>query len=320
MLQSRLDESERTPTIAMKFNRTPLPPSISVDQLISFHYFEYASGFVFDGEHHDFWEFLYVDKGQVQVQADKKTFELRQGHIIFHRPDEFHTVRVLPQHKPPNLIVISFDCVSPSMAHFRNKVLMLGDHDRLYLSQALQEGFRVFSPPYDNHADHTLVRQPNAPFGGEQLIKMHLEMLLISLVRSFLRDADPGLRPLRQTTANKANFEQDIAHRIDQFLRENLTSNLSLDQVCSEFHLGKSRLKDIFHACFGSGVMERYKLLKFEEAKSLIRERKYNFTEIAGMLGYASIHYFSREFKKHAGMSPSEYARTVQAQSGHLSR
>jgi len=60
----------------MKFARTRLLPAISIDQLISFHYFEYASGFVFDGEHHDFWEFLYVDKGQVQVQADDRTFEL----------------------------------------------------------------------------------------------------------------------------------------------------------------------------------------------------------------------------------------------------
>lgn len=298
----------------MKFARTRLLPAISIDQLISFHYFEYASGFVFDGEHHDFWEFLYVDKGQVQVQADDRTFELEQGNIVFHRPDEFHTVRVLPHHKPPNLIVISFECVSPAMAHFQGKVLTLGDQDRRILSQALQEGFRAFLPPYDNHADHTLVRNPDAPFAGEQLVKIHLEMLLIGLVRSFLQ-ADSRQQAPKLTSANKANFEQELADRIVRYLQANLSSSLSLDQLCAQFHLGKSRLKDIFHARLGSGVMEYYKHLKFEEAKTLIREHKYNFTEIAAKLGYASIHYFSREFRKHAGMSPSEYARTVQAAS-----
>lgn len=295
-----------------KFARTPLLPSISIDQLISFHYFEYANGFVFGGEHHDFWEFLYVDKGQVQVQADEMIFELGQGNIIFHQPDEFHTVRVLPHHKPPNLIVISFECASPAMAHFRHKVLLLGDRDRNCLSQALQEGFRTFLPPYDNHADHTLVRNPDAPFAGEQLVKIHLEMLLINLVRSFLQ-ADSRQQTPKLTTANKANFEQELADRIVRYLQDNLGAALTLDQLCAHFHLGKTRLKDIFHARIGSGVMEYYKQLKFEEAKTLIREHKYNFTEIAAKLGYASIHYFSREFRKHAGMSPSEYARTAQA-------
>lgn len=303
----------------MKFARTQLSPVISIDQLISFHYFEYASGFVFEGEHHDFWEFLYVDKGQVQVQADEMTFELEQGHIIFHQPDEFHTVRVLPHHRPPNLIVISFDCVSPAMSHFRNKLLILGDSDRHHLSQALQEGFQAFHPPYDNPADHTLVRRPDAPFAGEQLVKIHLEMLLISLIRSFFREGS-GQQPPKPTSANKANFEQELADRIVQYLQANLSSSLTLDQVCARFHLGKTRLKDIFHTRLGSGVLEYYKYLKFEEAKTLIREHKYNFTEIAAKLGYASIHYFSREFKKHAGMSPSEYAQTVQAKSGRSFR
>jgi AraC-like DNA-binding protein len=47
----------------------------------------------------------------------------------------------------------------------------------------------------------------------------------------------------------------------------------------------------------------------------MIREQHYNYTEIAWILGYTSIHYFSRDFKKTAGMSPSESARTVKARS-----
>ncbi|MFN0220737.1 MULTISPECIES: AraC family ligand binding domain-containing protein [Paenibacillus] len=31
---------------------------------MSFHYFEYAQGFVFSGEQHDFWELLYVTRGR----------------------------------------------------------------------------------------------------------------------------------------------------------------------------------------------------------------------------------------------------------------
>ena len=52
---------------------------------------------------------------------------------------------------------------------------------------------------------------------------------------------------------------------------------------------------------------------KIEAAKELIRTNHMNFTQISAHLGYTSIHYFSRQFKKIVGMTPSEYASSVKA-------
>ena len=38
-----------------------------------------------------------------------------------------------------------------------------------------------------------------------------------------------------------------------------------------------------------------------------------NFTQISDFLGYSSIHYFSRQFKKLSGMTPTEYATSIKA-------
>jgi len=51
--------------------------------------------------------------------------------------------------------------------------------------------------------------------------------------------------------------------------------------------------------------------MKMEQAKKLICEGQYTFTQIGGMLGFSSIHYFSRVFKAHVHMSPSEYEKSV---------
>ncbi|MEG2232251.1 MAG: AraC family transcriptional regulator, partial [Lachnospiraceae bacterium] len=40
-------------------------------------------------------------------------------------------------------------------------------------------------------------------------------------------------------------------------------------------------------------------------------EQHMNFTQISDFLGYNSIHYFSRQFKKTTGMTPSEYASSI---------
>lgn len=54
----------------MGYVPTVLEKEIVIDSIITIHYFEYTRDFVFKGEKHDFWEFLYVDKGQVSVCKD----------------------------------------------------------------------------------------------------------------------------------------------------------------------------------------------------------------------------------------------------------
>ncbi|BBH19530.1 hypothetical protein Back11_08750 [Paenibacillus baekrokdamisoli] len=298
----------------MKFKRTLLQQYFSITKLISFHYFEYARGFIFEGEQHDFWELLYVDKGEVEVQADDTTHTLKQGDIIFHKPDEFHTVCVKQQHKPPNLIVISFECQSSAMAKFEDQVFRLGDRERNLLSMIVQEGFRAFQPPFDSPSIHALKRNQAAPFASEQLIQSYLEILFITLIRSG-QELMTSKEASKLSSLHKEAAEQKNVQQILDYMNAHVSGSLSLDDLCSAFHLGKTRLKALFQSQLGTGVLEHFKTLKIEQAKILIREQQYNFTEVASLLGYGSIHYFSRDFKKSTGMSPSDYAKSVIARS-----
>ncbi|SDO28644.1 AraC-type DNA-binding protein [Paenibacillus sp. yr247] len=295
----------------MEFPRIRLQESLTIQNLISFHYFEYAKGYVFEGEQHDFWEILYVDKGEVEVRADDDIHMLRQGNMIFHKPEEFHTVSVKHEHKPPNLIVISFECKSPAMTYFENKIVPLGDRERNMLSLIIQEGFQAFLPPFDRPSVHNLVRNQQAPFASEQVIKSYLEVLLITLIRN--QEQSSAQDPIKQSSLHKEKAEQRIVQQIIAYMQANLSQSFTHDHLCQTFHLGKSRLKELFQSQMQTGVLEAFKSLKIEQAKTLIREEPYNISEIAAMLGYASIHYFSRDFKKAVGMSPSDYAKSVKA-------
>lgn len=297
----------------MDFPRTVLQQFFSITKLISFHYFEYARGYIFEGEQHDFWEFLYVDKGEVEVRADDTTHSLKQGDIIFHKPDEFHTVCVKQHHKPPNLIVLSFECQSSAMAKFENQVLRLGDRERNLLSMIVQEGFQAFQPPFDSPSIHTLERNPDAPFGSEQIIRSYLEILFITIIRNQQQTVSKDNNKL--SSLHKETAEQQIVQKLIAYMNMHVSQSLSHEQLCQTFHLGRSRLKELFQAQMGTGVLEYFKSLKIEQAKTLIREQQYNFTEVANLLGYGSIHYFSRDFKKSTGMSPSDYAKSVIARS-----
>ena len=53
--------------------------------------------------------------------------------------------------------------------------------------------------------------------------------------------------------------------------------------------------------------------LRLRRAKALLREGKCSITEIAALLNFSSVHYFTRFFRKHENMTPSEYAGSIRA-------
>ena len=57
--------------------------------------------------------------------------------------------------------------------------------------------------------------------------------------------------------------------------------------------------------------MGKFTEMKIERAKDLLRNQDYNITQISEILGFSSVHYFSRRFKAVVGMSPSEYATSI---------
>ena len=61
--------------------------SLTIDKIYSVHYFEYACNFSFEGESHNFWEFICVDKGNVDIVAGDETITLYSNDIFFHYPN-----------------------------------------------------------------------------------------------------------------------------------------------------------------------------------------------------------------------------------------
>jgi AraC-like DNA-binding protein/quercetin dioxygenase-like cupin family protein len=287
--------------------RTHLKQVIVINKVITMHYFEYDKNFVFNGETHDFWEFLYVDKGEVDVLADETRHVLKQGTIIFHKPNEFHSFYAA-KGKAPNLIVMTFDCHSKAMERFANQVLTLEDEERNLLAQIVKEGEHSFGFPFKN----PLKRHHQGPIGSEQLIKCYLEIFLIRLLRKEgFGDTSKSL-----SSAAKEKKIDETTRKIIHYMEERIDSTLSLTDIGNSLFLGKSQLKELFKKNTGFTVMDYFAKMKIERAKLMIREEAYNFTEISQLLGFNSVHYFSKAFKKATSMSPSEYARSVKARMG----
>ena len=285
---------------------TKLKKEVSIEEIYTVHYFEYTSTYRFEGEAHDFWECVYVDRGEVIVCEDGKEFHLGRGEILFHAPNVFHTLRANGE-VAPNLVVLSFSCHSASAERLRGLRTLLGRTGKALISTILRESETVFSTPLGDPMTKQMEKRTEVPFGAEQLILSSLEELLILL----LREEEQGARSPQRYHAEEALFE-----RLCAYMQEHLGSTVTLPELARFAGVSPSTVKSAFRAQAGCGALTYFTRLKMEAAKTYIREGRYNFTEIAEMLGYESIHYFSRRFRLFYGLSPSEYARSVRALEG----
>ncbi len=275
---------------------------INIHKIVTLNYFEFENNFQYKGEKHNFWELVYVDKGKLTVETDEETFTLNQGECVFHKPNEFHS------HKAngviaPNYFVICFVCNSSHMNIFRKKHFKLSEKQKKFIANIITEAQQVFDLQWNLPEEKQLKVSQSELIGGQQMIRTYLEQFLILL----LRKEYGTVSILSENTGTENNLVTQMKRKLDMYIYQ----DISVEDFCHEMQYSKSYLSRIFLNEYGCTIHEYITSAKIKEAKTLIREQTYNFTQISDMLCFSNPLYFSRVFKKITGMSPSEYKNSV---------
>ena len=240
------------------FQESRLESVIEIKDIVAMRYYEFQNDVIFNKpEVHNFWEFVYVDKGQIKIIADDNCFTLLQGEMVFHKPGQAHDLfgdGIIA----PNVLVGCFFCDSEAMNYFQDKIVSINKRNKELLSSIVYESKNAFVTPRDN-------------------------------------------------------FESDFVEEIIAYMKENLDKRIKRSDLCHKFNVSITSMETAFKKIKGQPVMRYFTKLKIEEAKRMIRENAYNFTEISEMLGFSTPHYFSTVFKKTINMTPSEYANSIKA-------
>lgn len=291
----------------MDFTPLPFKCILEVSKIVTVHYFEYARDFAFTGERHDFWEMAYIDKGEVGVIAEDKGYTLKQGEAIFHKPFEYHNIWANKTFA--NVVIITFVCDSELINLLKNKMVIFDNHDKEILSRILKEAEHSIKEPL-NIVDLTkMTWSETAPLGSSQLLKLYIEELLLNLIRK----GQMVVSSERISLSTKERNKKKIVDEIKKYLEENTLASVTLDDVCSKFCFSKTYIKSLFKEVTGGSIMQHFISLKLDVARKFISEGNLTFSEIAEKCGFSSVHYFSRTFKKHTGMTPTEYALSIKS-------
>ncbi len=101
--------------------------------------------------------------------------------------------------------------------------------------------------------------------------------------------------------------KKQLLNPVIEYIAENYTQKIKNDTLADISGFSTVYFRKLFKEVYGISPIEYIKNLKIKKAKEMLHSDYGNISDIALSLGYQNIYDFSRDFKKHTGISPSKY-------------
>ena len=268
------------------FNYSNISSSLDISEIYTKFYQEKGTNYNFSWEKHSYWELTYVDKGELLTTIDGVSYHLKQGDLIFYAPMQFHTQS-------------TFEKISSSYLTINFK--MNFNHADLLCN-------KIFSLKRDSYFIVTKLIEElsNDNLYSNDLSLCYLKELIIQMLR-----LDNSHFHSKPTTHMQQTYENELLNDILLYIDNNIYEKISVSTLCEHFCISTSMLHSLFRKNMNNTAKNYINELKLSKSKELIRNSTHTLSEISEMLGFSSIHYFSKKFKSYFNISPTEYSKSI---------
>jgi AraC-type DNA-binding domain-containing proteins len=116
-----------------------------------------------------------------------------------------------------------------------------------------------------------------------------------------------------QTKAIESSVSKQMrVHQVADYISKNYDRIHSVEELAETFYMSKSYLCRIFKEVINFTISEYINLHRIEAATQYLMVGKYSITEIANMVGYSSLTYFEKVFKKEMHLTPLQFRKQEQ--------
>lgn len=247
----------------------------------------------------DFRQLVYVNGGTAQIASAEYSGPLQDGQAMICRAGQAHTVSVAPG-QWAKVILVGFMCDNELLDRFSMRPLQLNKTLQEIVLDVQRENTNIFLPPYGFPYRPQMQVRTGAAYAGYQLTRLKMESFLIHLIRVFNQPEDEPRHNLA------------VVEKVHYFISKNFSLKISLDELSQRYNVNKNTLCTLFKRTYGITIIDYVNTVRVNRAKIFLRQDELNMTQIAELMGFTSVHYFSRIFKQYTGTSPTAYAKTLQ--------
>ncbi|MFB6341101.1 helix-turn-helix domain-containing protein [Saccharicrinis sp. FJH2] len=250
----------------------------------------HPSGYFFTWERGrvmDEYQINYITEGSGIIETRHGTFPIIPGTIIVIRPGEWHRYRPSKETGWKEHYVgfqgeYADHIFSNGFFHDSKPVIHIGFQD-----QILKSFYSIFDVVRDEKA-------------GYQQVASGILIQLLGSIISCVKNKD---------------FEgKDIERKIRKarlYFRDNLNKNIDVEELAAELNIGYSYFRRMFKKFTGISPVQYHLMLRLQRAKDLLVSTDMSVKEIALGLGFQSIFYFTRIFKKKMGVPPTDLRKKL---------
>ncbi|QRG86639.1 AraC family transcriptional regulator [Bulleidia sp. zg-1006] len=262
-----------------------IKPSIRIQELLAYYYVVKRPHYQFKGEIHPYYELTFVDQGELETTVEDETFTLKANDCLFYGPGQFHNQKVTSEN-PCSYLTAIFEADGLCHDKLVRKIYHCNREEIQLIQQFVK--YTEFENDYQND-------------------------LLVSSLETFIIQLQSHMGHSTQKTSSPANqhYENSLLEEIVQYINLHLYEPLPIDSLCDNFAISRSTLQNLFNNYMKITPKAYINNEKLNLSRLLIRDGKYSITQVANLLGFNSIHYFSRKFTRKFHINPSEYAKKI---------
>ena len=118
----------------------------------------------------------------------------------------------------------------------------------------------------------------------------------------------------RKYELSKIHIDRESEKRINRALEviyRSISTDISIDELAKECCLSSGHFSHLFKEIVGVSPHSYIIFLRMDKARDLLLNTRLPLREVGELVGCPDPNYFSRLFKKHTGMSPSEFRKNI---------
>lgn len=269
-------------------------PRIRISEILGYYYSIRNSGYHFKGEKHNYFELTYVDRGRLFTEVEGQHYELTEKELIIYGPGQFHS-QSIPEGCSCSYVTIIFDMET-----------IVYDVESTHYELLLNKVFEYDKKIYTLLKTFVSESTSQIPYMNSLMLCLLQETIIRLLQSEFI-----GKKLERPVTGARQHYQDELLEKILAYIDETIYEPLTIAEICQKFSMSRSSLQILFKENLDMPPKKYINELKLEKSRQMICENKYTISEIALMLGFNSIHYFSRAFTQKYHMAPSEYSKTL---------
>lgn len=229
---------------------------------------------------------LYIQEGYVTVESGDKTVKLDAGKCLYYPPCVRHLYTFSPIGNPVAWYVHFTGC-----AAYESMALLEPHDDMIYqiANRTIFEGlFHRLQYTYNTNRIYGVEKAP--------MSFPEINGILLELIDVLIRSGNA-----------KEPWNSSEIMIAAAYIREHFHEEVDLKDCAANAHLSMSRFTHLFSEKMGISPRRFILSLRIDAAKELLLYSSLNVNEVSENVGFSDPSYFSRIFRKYAGVSPSIY-------------